>query len=57
MFASVLGAVLETGMIWQLAETVNGLMAVPNLLALTVLAGEVKKITREWRNREFIENL
>ena len=57
MFASVLGAVLKTGMIWQLAETVNGLMAVPNLLALTVLAGEVKKITREWQNRKFIENL
>ena len=49
MGAAVLGAVLETGVIWQLAETVNGLMAIPNLIALTVLSGEVVKLTREYQ--------
>ena len=48
---------LETGTVWLLADILNALMAVPNLLALTVLAGEVKKITREWQNRKFIVNL
>ena len=50
MLASILGALLETGVIWQLAETVNGLMAIPNLLALTFLSGEIRKITRSWRD-------
>ena len=49
MLASLLGALLETGVIWQLAETVNGLMAIPNLLALTFLSVEVRKLTRSWR--------
>ena len=49
MGAAVLGAVLETGIIWTLAETVNGLMAIPNLIALTALSGEVAKLTEEYR--------
>jgi len=46
--ASLLGAFLETGVIWRLAETVNGLMVLPNLLVLTVLSGEIKKLTDSW---------
>ena len=49
MIAAVLGAVLKTGVIWQLAETVNGLMSIPNLIALTALSGEVVKLTREYQ--------
>ena len=49
MGAALLGAVLETGIIWELAETVNGLMAIPNLIALTVLSAEVVKLTREYK--------
>ena len=49
MLAAILGAMLETGVIWLLAETVNGLMAIPNLLALTFLSEEIRKITRSWR--------
>ena len=52
MLASVLGALLETGVIWLLAEAVNGLMAIPNLLALTFLSGEVRKITGSWRKNQ-----
>ena len=48
MAASVLGATLETGIIWRLAETVNGLMAIPNLIALTVLTGEVVAQTKDY---------
>ncbi|MBR2422629.1 MAG: sodium:alanine symporter family protein [Oscillospiraceae bacterium] len=49
MGAAVLGAMLETGVIWLLAETVNGLMAIPNLLALAFLSGEIRTITGSWR--------
>lgn len=48
MGAVILGTVLETGVIWKLAETVNGLMAIPNLLALTMLSGEIRKLTVSW---------
>ena len=46
--AAFFGAVSETGVIWTLAETVNGLMAIPNLLILSALSGEVVEITREY---------
>ena len=45
----VLGAVLETGTVWLLSETVNGLMAIPNLIALAVLSPELFRLTKEYR--------
>lgn len=44
----LLGLFLGTGTIWTLAEIVNGLMAVPNLLAVLMLSGEVRRLTGEW---------
>ena len=45
----ILGTVLETGTVWTLAEIVNGLMAIPNLLALLMLSGQVARLTDQWR--------
>ncbi len=45
----LLGAVLQTGTIWSLAETVNGLMAIPNLLTLVVLSPELKRLTTQYQ--------
>ena len=45
----VLSAVLETGTIWSLAETVNGLMAIPNLIALVSLSPELGRLTSEYK--------
>lgn len=42
----VLGAVLNTGTVWLLSETVNGLMAIPNLIALAALSGELTRLTK-----------
>lgn len=42
--AVVLGAVLETGTVWIIAEIVNGLMAIPNLIALLALSPELHRI-------------
>ena len=44
--AVVLGAVLKTGTVWQLSETVNGLMALPNLIALGALTPEVCRLLK-----------
>lgn len=41
----VLGAVLKTSTVWLLSETVNGLMAIPNLIALFLLTPVVKRLT------------
>lgn len=47
----VLGAVLNTGTVWVLSETVNGLMAIPNLIALAVLSPELSRLVKEYKNR------
>ena len=44
-----LGPVLETSFVWLLAETVNGLMAIPNLITLAILTPEVVRLTKEYR--------
>lgn len=45
----IIGAVLGTGTIWTLAEIVNGLMAVPNLIALAYLAPEIGRLTSDYK--------
>lgn len=50
--AVILGAVLKTGTVWLLSETVNGLMAIPNLIALGCLAPELARLTKQFtKNR------
>ena len=48
--AVVLGAVLDTSAVWRLSEVFNGLMAIPNLICLAVLGGELARITKEYKN-------
>ena len=45
----VFGAVLGTGTVWMLSEIVNGLMAIPNLIALAWLSPEVAKLTKDFK--------
>ena len=45
----LLGAVLQTGTVWLLAETINGLMAIPNLIALLGLSPEFFKILKNFK--------
>ena len=44
---AILGATADLGLMWNIAETFNGLMAIPNLIALFLLAGTVVKLTQE----------
>lgn len=49
MASVVAGACLQTGVVWSAAETVNGLMVIPNLTALAILTPEVVRLTKEYR--------
>ena len=42
-FVSILGATLDLGLLWDIADTFNGLMSIPNLIALLLLSGMVVK--------------
>lgn len=46
----ILGAVLETGVVWTLSELMNALMAVPNLIALVCLLPELRRLTIDYLN-------
>ena len=45
---AILGATANPGLMWSIAETFNGLMAIPNLIALFLLSGTVVKLTKEY---------
>jgi AGCS family alanine or glycine:cation symporter len=47
----ILGALLNTGTVWLMAEIVNGLMAIPNLIALTVLSPELSRLIIDFQKR------
>ncbi len=44
---AIVGATADLGLIWGIADTCNGLMAIPNLIALFLLSGTVAKLTKE----------
>ena len=44
---AILGATLDLGLLWGFADTFNGLMAIPNLIALFLLSGTVAKLVKE----------
>ncbi len=44
----VLSSAADTASVWQLSETVNGLMSLPNLLTLALLTPEVLRLTIDY---------
>ncbi len=48
----VAAAVIESDLIWSIDDTCNGLMALPNLVALILLSGTVVKITKNYFDRK-----
>ena len=47
-FVSVIGATLDLGLLWDISDTFNGLMVIPNLLAVFMLSGTVFRLTRNY---------
>lgn len=51
-FVGIIGATTDLGLLWSVAETFNGLMAIPNLIALFLLSGTVVKLTKEYFEKQ-----
>ena len=44
---AIVGATMDLGLLWGIADTFNGLMAIPNLIGLFLLSGTVVKLVKE----------
>ncbi len=49
---AILGATADLGLLWSIAETFNGLMAIPNLIAVFLLSGVVLKLVKDYFKTE-----
>lgn len=44
---AIIGATADLGLIWGISDTCNGLMVIPNLIALFLLSGKVAQLTKQ----------
>lgn len=42
------GSIASLNLVWSISDTLNGFMAVPNLIAITLLSGEVIQMTKTY---------
>ncbi len=54
-FVSILGATTDLGLMWDIADTFNGLMAIPNLIGLLLLSGTLIKLVSDFWKSEAAE--
>lgn len=47
-FISIVGATLDLGLLWDISDTFNGLMVIPNLIAVFLLSGTVFRLAKEY---------
>ena len=47
----IFGAILTSSLAWDISDTFNGLMMIPNLIGVVVLCGTVTKITKNYLDR------
>lgn len=45
---AIVGVTMNLGLMWNIAETFNGLMVIPNLIAVFLLSGVVVKLVKEY---------
>ena len=45
---AIVGATMDLALLWDIADTFNGLMSIPNLIALFLLSGTVVKLVKEY---------
>lgn len=50
----LVGATMDLTLAWDLSDTFNGLMAIPNLIGVVSLSGTVMKITRNYVDRKIL---
>ena len=49
---AIVGATMDLGLIWNIADTFNGLMVIPNLIAVLLLSGTVIRLTKDYFSKE-----
>lgn len=49
----VFGATMNLNLAWDISDTFNGLMAIPNLIGVLTLSGTVLRITKNYVARTF----
>ena len=49
----IFGAILTSSLAWDISDTFNGLMMIPNLIGVVALSGLVRKITKNYIDRKF----
>ncbi len=45
---AIIGATMDLGLLWSIADTFNGLMIIPNLIAVFLLSGTVIRLTKDY---------
>lgn len=53
VFAVFLGSIGGLQLVWGIADTLNGCMAIPNLIGVLLLSGVVLKETKEYFKHRF----
>lgn len=48
---AIVGATMDLGFIWDVSDTFNGLMLIPNLIAVFMLSGTVIELTKDYFQR------
>lgn len=48
---AIIGATVKLDLLWSIAETFNGMMAIPNLIAVALLSPVVIRLTKEYFTR------
>ncbi|MCR5788992.1 MAG: alanine:cation symporter family protein [Lachnospiraceae bacterium] len=51
----LVGATMDLALAWDLSDTFNGMMAIPNLIGVLALSGTVMKITRNYVDRVLLK--
>ena len=48
---AIVGATADLGLMWDIADTCNGFMVIPNLIALFLLSGTVVKLVKDYQKK------
>jgi AGCS family alanine or glycine:cation symporter len=53
----LVGALTKIAFVWLFTDTTNGLMLLPNMIALVLLAGTIYKLTKGWAKEDILRRV
>ena len=56
IFFIIIGSTMNLSLAWDISDTFNGLMALPNLIGLLILSKTVVSVTDNYRKRKFLND-